>query len=72
MEQNGIFTGVDGIINMKGTLKGKVLTLEIDLTKNYGPSKSGKTMTCASTGGFKKVPGTAHSINLNVNMKEAI
>jgi len=57
---------------MKGTLKGKVLTLEIDLTKNYGPSKSGKTMTCASTGGFKKVPGTAHSINLNVNMKEAI
>ncbi len=43
--------------NVKGTLKGDILTLEIDVSKNLGPSKSGKTMIIATTAGNKPVTG---------------
>ena len=37
--------------NIKATIKGTTLTLEIDLSKDYGPSRSGKTIIIASTEG---------------------
>ena len=56
--------------NVKGSINGTKLTIEIDLTKDYGPSKSGKTLTVASTGGFVKLPGNeAIMMNLSVNRR---
>ncbi len=56
--------------NVVATVKGNMLTLTIDLTKNFGPSKSGKTVTVATSNGFQKVPTTDDiSFSLNVNKK---
>ena len=41
------------------------LTITIDLTKEFGRSKSGKTIVVASTLGNKSIPGT--NIHLGVN-----
>jgi hypothetical protein len=50
-------------------INGKELVIRIDLTKNYGPSSSGKTLNIATTQGFEKLSdGTMFS--LNVNRKE--
>jgi hypothetical protein len=55
---------------IKQTVQGNKLILEIDLTQNLGPSKSGKTLTVASSGGFQKVEGAGSvSFSLNVNKK---
>jgi len=53
--------------NVKGFLDGDKLTIEIDLAKDFGPSKTGKTNTVASTNGFQTVAGVG--INLNVCKK---
>jgi hypothetical protein len=37
--------------NIKTSVKGKTLTLTIDLGTRLGPSKSGKTVLIATTGG---------------------
>lgn len=37
--------------NVHAEIKGNKLTLEIDLTKDFGKSKSGKTVSIASTKG---------------------
>jgi hypothetical protein len=42
--------------NCKMTVKGTILTVEIDLEKDYGPSASGKNNIIASTGGNIGVP----------------
>ncbi len=50
-------------INIKVSQSGDKVTLEIDPTKDYGLSSSGKTHIVASTGGFVDVPGTDIKIN---------
>jgi len=40
--------------------------IEIDFTKKFGLSKSGKTITSTSTKGNKKIEGTDAVIGLNV------
>ena len=53
--------------NVKLNVKGDVLTIIVDLSKNLGPSKSGKTIVIASTKGNQIVPGHGDSrIGLNV------
>jgi hypothetical protein len=52
--------------NIKYEVKDNKLILEIDLTKEFGPSKSGKTITVASTRGNQKIDGTDAVIGLNV------
>ena len=54
-------------VDMKVT--GNVLTITVDLSKNYGPSKSGKTIIIASTQGNKKIDGTDAVIGLNCYTK---
>lgn len=44
--------------NIKVEQKGEVLTLTIDLSKNFGASKSGKSVIIASTEGNQKVAKT--------------
>jgi uncharacterized protein YaiE (UPF0345 family) len=57
--------------NVKMSVKNGKLTIEVDLSKDFGPSKSGKTITVAGTGGFKPVPETEGVIvNLNVCRKK--
>ena len=52
--------------NINGKVEGNILKLEIDLSKDLGPSKSGKTMIIASTYGNKPVPGK-ESVILGIN-----
>jgi len=52
--------------NVKWEVKDNKLIIEIDLTKEFGLSKSGKTITIASTKGNKKIEGTDAIIGLNV------
>jgi hypothetical protein len=52
--------------NVEWEIKDDKLIIEIDLTKDFGPSKSGKTITIASTRGNQKVEGTDAIIGLNV------
>ena len=52
--------------NIKWEVKDDKLIIEIDLTKEFGPSKSGKTITVASSRGNQKIEGTDVIIGLNV------
>lgn len=54
--------------NVKINVKGSKLTIEVDLSKDFGPSKSGKTNVVASTHGFEKIEGGA-MVSLNVVKK---
>ncbi len=43
-----------------------ILTLKIDLSKEFGETKSGKSITIAGTNGNVAIPGTDAKIGLNV------
>jgi hypothetical protein len=47
-------------------LAGNVLTITVDLSKDQGPSKSGKTIIIGTTGGNAAVPGKP-DIKLGLN-----
>lgn len=55
-----------GMKNVVMAVEGNTLAIEIDLSKDFGPSKSGKTIIVASTEGNKTVPGRTEKIGLNV------
>ena len=46
--------------------KNKIMTIEIDLKKEFGPSSSGKTIIIASTEGNQPIEGDEATIGLNV------
>jgi len=52
--------------NIEWEVKDGKLIIEIDLTKEFGPSKSGKTIAVASTRGNQPIEGTDVIIGLNV------
>ena len=52
--------------NVKWEVKDNRLIIEVDLAKEFGLSKSGKTITIASTKGNQKIEGTDAVIGLNV------
>lgn len=52
--------------NVDMKVEGNLLTITVDLSKDYGPSKSGKTVIIATTEGNKTVPGRDQKIGLNV------
>ncbi|MEW6263922.1 MAG: hypothetical protein AB1641_12675 [Thermodesulfobacteriota bacterium] len=56
--------------NVEMTVTGNVLTIKVDLTKEFGPSSSGKTIIIASTEGNVIVPGREEKIGLNVYKKK--
>ena len=43
-----------------------ILTLTIDLKKEFGSSKTGKSIIIASTEGNARIPGTETFIGLNI------
>ena len=56
--------------NVKVTIEGDILTIKVDLTKEFGPSSSGKTIIIASTEGNVSIPDRDEKIGLNVYRKK--
>ncbi len=56
--------------NVEMRVEGDLLTITIDLSKEYGPSSSGKTIIIASTEGNVTVPDREEKIGLNVYRKK--
>ena len=52
------------------TVEGNVLTIRVDLSKEFGPSASGKTIIIASTEGSVFVPDREEKVGLNVYRKK--
>ncbi len=57
--------------NVEMLIEGNILTIKVDLSKDFGPSASGKTIIIASSEGNQSVPGKeAIKIGLNVYKKK--
>jgi len=57
--------------NVKIDLNGNTLTVTVDISKEFGPSSSGKTIIIASTEGNQPIPGREDvKIGLNVYKKK--
>jgi hypothetical protein len=57
--------------NVEMNLEGNILTIKVDITKEFGPSASGKTIIIASTEGNIAIPDKDEvKIGLNVYKKK--
>ena len=57
--------------NVEMTVEGNILTIKVDLAKEFGPSSSGKTIIIATTEGNISIPGREEKkIGLNVYKKK--
>jgi len=57
--------------NVEMNVEGNILTIKVDLTKEFGPSSSGKTIIIATTEGNIAVEGHEEAkIGLNVYKKK--
>lgn len=54
--------------NVQFSVKGNVLTITVDLSKDFGPSASGKTNIIASTSGAAKVKGPKGDVSVGLNV----
>jgi hypothetical protein len=50
-------------------IEGNILTIKVDLTKDFGTSSSGKSTIVASTEGNYALPGRDEKVGLNVYRK---
>ena len=56
--------------NVQMMVEGNVLTIKVDLSREFGPSASGKTIIIASTEGNVSVPDRDEKVGLNVYRKK--
>jgi hypothetical protein len=57
--------------NVEMKVEGNILTIKVDLTKEFGPSASGKTIIIASTEGNISIPNKEDiKIGLNIYKKK--
>lgn len=56
--------------NVQMTVDRNILTITVDLSKDFGPSSSGKTIIIASTEGNVAIPDRAEKVGLNVYRKK--
>jgi len=56
--------------NVHLSVEGNILTITVDLSKDFGPSSSGKTIIIASTEGNVSVPEREEKVGLNVYRKK--
>ena len=56
--------------NVEMSVEGDILTIKVDLSKEFGRSASGKTIIIASTEGNVSVPNREEKIGLNVYHKK--
>ena len=52
--------------NVEMAVEGNILTIKVDLTKDFGPSSSKKSIIIASTEGNVSVPKREEKVGLNV------
>jgi hypothetical protein len=57
--------------NVELTVEGTILTIKVDLSKDFGPSSSGKTTIIASTEGNISIPEREEKIGLNIYKKKS-
>lgn len=57
--------------NVEMTVDGTILTIKVDLSKEFGPSASGKTIIIASTEGNVTIPNREEKVGLNVYRKKS-
>ena len=56
--------------NVEMSVDGTILTIKVDLSKEFGPSSTGKTIIVASTEGNVSIPDRQEKIGLNVYRKK--
>ncbi|HXJ77642.1 MAG TPA: hypothetical protein VMS64_03075 [Candidatus Methylomirabilis sp.] len=56
--------------NVEMKLEGNILIIRVDLSKEFGPSSSGKTTIVASTEGNVAIPDREEKVGLNVYRKK--
>ena len=57
--------------NVELAVEGNLLTIKVDLSKNFGPSSSGKTIIIATTEGNVVIPGHEEAkVGLNIYRKK--
>ncbi len=56
--------------NVQMMVEGNILTIKVDLSKEFGPSASGKTIIIATTEGNVSVPEREAKVGLNVYRKK--
>ena len=56
--------------NVEMSVEGSVLRIRVDLSKEFGPSSTGKTIIIASTEGNVTIPDRQEKIGLNVYRKK--
>jgi len=56
--------------NVEMTVEGTILTIRVDLSKEFGPSSTGKTLIIASTEGNVTIPDRQEKVGLNVYRKK--
>jgi hypothetical protein len=56
--------------NVEMSIEGAVLTIRVDLSKEFGPSSTGKTILIASTEGNVTIPNRQEKVGLNVYRKK--
>ena len=56
--------------NVEMSVDGNIMTIKVDLSKEYGPSSSRKTIIVASTEGNVSIPDREEKIGLNVYRKK--
>ena len=57
--------------NVEISIDGNIMTIKVDLSKEFGPSTSGKSIVIASSEGNKSVPGKEDvKIGLNIYKKK--
>jgi len=56
--------------NVQMTVEGQTLTIKVDLSKEFGPSSSGKNIIIATTEGNVNVPEREDKIGLNIYRKK--
>ena len=56
--------------NVELSVEGTMLTIKVDLSKDFGPSSSGKTTIIASTEGNVSLPDREEKIGLNIYKKK--
>ncbi len=52
--------------NITLSTNGNILTITVDMSKDFGPSSSGKSIIVASSEGNQTVPGTDVKLGLNI------
>ena len=58
--------------NVEMKVEGNILTIKVDLSQEFGPSSSGKTIIIASTEGNVSIPGAENrKVGLNVYRSRA-